>query len=238
MSTPSGVYESAPQDSLFWNYVDAVRRRRRFVLAVFAVVATLGALRALLARPIYEATAQILIERDSPNVLTFKEVAEVDTARDDYYQTQYKLLQNRVLIGRVIESLGLLQDPEFGGPLTAEQAQEVKAASPGSSPAQERAIGIFLRRLRVQPVRNSRLVAVTFESGRPERAAAAANRLAQLYIQQTLEMRYQTSAEAAQWLGAQIEDQRKKVEAAERALQKIKETEGIVNLEERRTLLE
>jgi succinoglycan biosynthesis transport protein ExoP len=237
MSTPSVAYDS-PQESLFWNYVDALRRRRTFVLAVFAVVSTVAILRTLLLTPVYEATAQILIERDTPQVLTFKEVAEVDAARDDYYQTQYKLLQNRILIGRVIDSLGLLQDPEFGGPLTPDQLQTINAAGPGVSPAIERAVGVFLGKLRVQPIRNSRLVAVTFESGRPERAAEVANRLAQLYIQQSLEMRYQTSAEAAQWLGTQIEDQRKKAEAAGRALQKVKETEGIVNLEERRTLLE
>src|SRR2546428_11115203 len=68
--------------------------------------------------------------------------------------------------------------------------------------------------------------------------AAAANRLSQLYIQQTLEFRYQTSSEAAQWLGQQIEEQKTKVEEADRALQKGKEQEGIVNIEERRTLLD
>ena len=54
------------------------------------------------------------------------------------------------------------------------------------------------------------------------------------YIQQTLEFRYQTSSEAAQWLGQQIEEQKTKVEEADRALQKVKEQEGIVNIEERR----
>src|SRR5207244_10662067 len=112
------------------------------------------------------------------------------------------------------------------------------AAAPGASQLMEGAIDAFLRRLRVLPVRNSRLVTVTYESYRPDMAAAAANRLSQLYIQQTLEFRYQTSSEAAQWLGQQIEEQKTKVEEADRALQKVKEPEGIVHIEHRRPLLD
>jgi succinoglycan biosynthesis transport protein ExoP len=228
-------YEQGPSESLLWEYVGAVLRRRRFALAVFAVVATACTFRSLLTRPVYLATAQLLIERDNPQVLSFKEVAEVDAARDDYYQTQYKLLQSRALARRVVQDLKLLEDPAFGGLGAAEAAAALAAPN---SPAVERAIDSFLSRLRVQPVRNSRLVAVGFHSGRPDQAAQIANRVAQLYIQRTLESRYETSAEAGQWLAGQIEDQRRKVEAADLALQKVKEAEGIVNLEERRTLLE
>jgi succinoglycan biosynthesis transport protein ExoP len=236
--TPPTSSEGEPQEAHLWEYIYVVLRRRRLVLAVFFGVAALATLRSLLTRPVYEATAQILIERDTPSVLSFKEVAQVDAARDDYYQTQYKLLQSRALVRRVIESLNLLQDAEFGGPRSAEEIEAVKAAAPGASQLMEGAIDAFLRRLKVLPVRNSRLVMVTYESFRPDLAAATANRLSQLYIQQTLEFRYQTSSEAAQWLGQQIAEQTGKVEGAERALQTVKEQEGIVNIEERRTLLE
>jgi len=237
-ATPPAGYEGEPQDAHLWEYIYVVLRRRRLVLAVFLGVATLATLRSLLTRPVYEGSAQILIERDTPNVLTFKEVAQVDAARDDYYQTQYKLLQSRALARRVIESMNLLQDPEYGGPRSPEEIQAVRVAAPGASPVMEKAIDAFLKNLRVVPIKNSRLVMVAYESFRPDMAAAAANRLSQLYIEQTLEFRYQTSSEAAQWLGQQIEEQKGKVEGAERALQKVKEQEGIVNIEERRTLLD
>ncbi len=235
---PPPSSEGEPQEAHLWEYIYVVLRRRRLVLAIFLGVAALATLRALLTRPVYEASAQILIERDTPSVLSFKEVAQVDAARDDYYQTQYKLLQSRALARRVIESMNLLQDPEFGGPRSAEEIEAVKAAAPGASQVMESAIDKFLKRLRVVPVKNSRLVMVTYESFRPDMAAAAANRLSQLYIEQTLEFRYQTSSEAAQWLGQQIDEQKGKVEGADRALQKVKEQEGIVNIEEHRTLLD
>ncbi|HET8647447.1 MAG TPA: GNVR domain-containing protein, partial [Vicinamibacteria bacterium] len=192
----------------------------------------------LLVRPEYRATTQILIERENPNVLAFKEVAQVDAARDDYYQTQYTLLRSRLLARRVIDELKLYRQPELGGPLDAQQLAALEAAGAGASPLMEKAIDRFLRRLSVQPVRNSRLVSVSFEAYRPQLATQVANRLAQLYIQQTLEFRYETSSEAGEWLGDQIGSQRKKVTEAEASLQKLKEREGIVNIEERRALLE
>ncbi|HLA77502.1 MAG TPA: polysaccharide biosynthesis tyrosine autokinase [Vicinamibacteria bacterium] len=230
--------DTQPQEAHLWDYVHVVLRRRRLALAILVGITALAALRTFLTRPVYEAVAQIQIQRENPNVLTFKEVAQVDAARDDYYQTQYKLLQSRALARRVVESMGLMQDPEYGGPRPEQDVAAALAQPPGQSPLVEGVVNTLLSRLRVQPVRNSQLVSVAVESYRPELSAQIANRLAQLFIRQTLEFRFQTSSDAGQWLGDQIEDQKKKVEVADLALQKVKEREGIVNIEERRTLLE
>ena len=84
---------------------------------------------------------------------------------------------------------------------------------------------------------HSRLVNVSMASFRPELAASITNALARTYIEQSLDTRFQTSTEAGQWLGTQIEDQRSKVEELDRQLQSLKEEEGLINIEERRTLL-
>lgn len=218
-------------------YLAVVVRHARLVVAVLLAVTIIAAVRTFMTRSVYKSTVQLLIERDTPSVLTFKEVAELDSARDDYFQTQYKLLQSRSLARKVIEDLNLLQDPEFGGPRDPGQVAAAYKMRPGDSQILEGASDAFLGRLKVEPVASSRIVAVSFEAFRPELAAQAANDLSQKYIEQTLEFRYKTSAEAVKWLGTQIEDQRAKVEEAEERLQKLKEKEGIVNIEDRRTLL-
>ena len=116
MATPPAEpqpYSATPQaESHLWDYVHVLLRRRRVVIAVFTAVFALATLRTLLTRPVYEGTAQILIERNDPSVLNFKEVAQLDSQRDDYYQTQYKLLQSRSLARRrVVDQLDLLQRP-------------------------------------------------------------------------------------------------------------------------------
>jgi polysaccharide biosynthesis transport protein len=195
------------QESHLSEHIDVLLRRRRLILAVLLAVTSVATVRTLLTRPIYQASAQILIARETPSVLTFKEVTQVDSARDDYYQTQYKLLQSRVLARKVIADLDLLRHPEFGGPRTPEQIEAIKAAPAGASPELEAVTDVFLQHLKVDPVRNSQLVSVRFEAFSPDLAAQCANRLSQLYIQQTLDFRYQTSSEAGEWLGGQIEQQ-------------------------------
>jgi succinoglycan biosynthesis transport protein ExoP len=225
-------------ESHLWDYVHVLLRRRRLVLGVFFGVLTLVTLRTLLMRPVYQSAAQILIERTDPTVLSFKEVSQVDAGRDDYYQTQYRLLQSRSLAQRVIEQLGLLNEPEYGGPRAEDRLRGILAQPPGQSREMERAIDAFLERLRVSPIRNSRLVGVAMSSHSPELAARATNELATLYIQQSLDLRTRTSSEAGEWLGTQVDEQRRKVEELETRLQGVRESSGIVNVEERRALVD
>ena len=65
------------------------------------------------ATPLYESKAQILIEKENANVVSFKEAFEQNQITDDYYQTQYKLLQSRGLARRTMETLHLWGHPEF-----------------------------------------------------------------------------------------------------------------------------
>jgi succinoglycan biosynthesis transport protein ExoP len=229
-----------PAEAHLWDYVHVLLRRRRMILAVFVAVVGLAALRSFLTKPVYEATAQLLIEKEDPNVLSFKGVTEerAGTGIDDYYQTQYKLLQSRTLASNVIVQLDLLNDPEYGGPRDEDKIEAILAQPPGRDPTMEETVNRLLRHLTVQPVRNSRLVNVSVTSGNPELAATATNTLAQLYIRQSLDLRSRTSTEAGEWLGTQIDEQRRKAEQADRKLQELKAAEGLVNIEERRTLLD
>jgi polysaccharide biosynthesis transport protein len=229
-----------PPEGHLWDYVHVVLRRRTLVVAVFLAVACAAAVRSFLTRPVYQATAQILIERDDPNVLSFKGVTEEKAGGgiDDYYQTQYKLLQSRTLARHVVETSGLLNDAELGGPRTPEQIAALRQSAPGMSPEMEGVVDAFLGRVRVQPVRNSRLVSVSFEAFRPELAATAANALSKAYIQQALDLRSGTSAEAGEWLGTQIAEQRKKVDELTARMRAVEQKDGIVNVEERRQLLD
>src|SRR5713101_9491537 len=119
---PAPADSQAGEDHL-WDYLAVLLRHRKLALAIFLTATAVATIRTLLTRPVYMATAQILIEREKSNVLSFKDVTEVDAAKDDYYQTQYRLLQSRSLARRVVETLNLLQDPEFGGPRPPTEVQ-------------------------------------------------------------------------------------------------------------------
>ena len=218
----------------YWN---VVRRRRGLAFLVFLVILGAGLARVALLRPVYKATAQILIERQIPSVLEFEQHPRTQ-AVDDFYQTQYRLLQSRLLARQVVERLGLLKEPEFGGPRSEAEVNTARQSAPGASPDMEQAIDGFLSSLRIEPIRDSQMVSVSFLSRRPDLAAHAVNTLAEAYIQQTLEFRYRVSAEAGSWLTDEANEQARKVQAAEAALQEFKEKEGLVSIDERRTLVE
>jgi capsular exopolysaccharide synthesis family protein len=227
----------APDALHLRDYWHVLLRRRWLALFVFALVAGAGTVRVLLQKPQYRATSQILIERQPPDVLDFEKNARMPEAVDDFYQTQYRLLQSRLLARQVIERMDLLKEPEYGG-LTDTQLAAAEKAAPGASPSMEWAIDLFLQRLHVQPIRNSQLVALIMDSSRPAVASGAANTLAQVYIQQTLDFRYRVSAEAGEWLDKETAEHTRQLAQAELALQQFQEREGLANMEARRMLLD
>jgi capsular exopolysaccharide synthesis family protein len=231
--TPSG-----PPSLHLRDYWHVVLRRRWLALAVLLAVTAAGVARVMLARPEYRATAQLLIEHQAPDVLDFEKNPRAAEVWDDFYQTQYRLLQSRLLARKAVVKLDLLRDPAFAGALSEAEIAAAQQAAAGASPVMEQAVDRFLAGLKVQPIRNSQLIALVYESPRPERAAQAANALAELYIQQTLDFRYRVSAEAGAWLDQETAEHTRKVSEAERALQEFQDREGLGDVEERRALLE
>jgi capsular exopolysaccharide synthesis family protein len=214
------------------DYWAVVYRWRRLVIAVALLFTAGAALRALLARPVYRATAQILVARQVPQVLEFKDIVGMDAQSwgDEYHLTQLKLIESRSLARRVVEKLGLAQDPEFAGKPAEDGA--------GSPAAIERAVSAFLGRVDARRLEHSQLFSVAFEASGAELSARAANTLAETFIEEAVRARAETAGQASSWLAAQIEEQRGKVQAAQEALQRLSEETGIVSFEERRELLE
>ena len=209
------------------DYWAVVHRWRYLVGAVTLLITGAAVLHALLARPVYRASAEILIARQVPQVLEFRDIVGVDSQSwgDEYHLTQLKLIESRSLARRVVEKLGLAHDPEFAG----------EAGEPASI---ERVVDSFQGRVDARRVEHSQIISVTFEASRAELAARAANTLAETFIEEAVRMRAETAGQVSSWLGAQIEEQRGKVQAAQDALQRLSEETGIVNFEERRALLD
>jgi capsular exopolysaccharide synthesis family protein len=233
------------------DYARIVVKRRYIAISAFVVIALLTAVYTFTATPVYEGQVQLLIESDNPNVVSFKQVIDEEQSRQDYYQTQHKLLQSRSLARNTIDELKLWNDPELrpdpahqklslgnamrGGAawvaslFVTAPAAEVPAAN--ETVSQSKAIDAFLARLNVSPVRNSRLVEVSFRSTNAKQAASVANGLAKAYINQSLDVRYSATREASDWLAQQLEEQRKQVETAESALQQYRESHDAISFD-------
>ena len=227
-------------------YMAMLHKRRGIVLTCLGVSLALAVLHNYTTRPVYQATTQILIDRDTPNVLPNKELVELVQGGMDYYQTQYQLLKGRSLAERAVERLKLRTHPELATGPMMNPWERVRGffgrppsavADPSGIPLSP-AAAAFRSRIDVDPLPGSRLVNLRFRAYDPQVAADAVNTLAQLYIEQSLELRFTTSTEATGWLSERLAEQQAKVDAAEKALQEYREREGLVNQEERQGLVE
>jgi succinoglycan biosynthesis transport protein ExoP len=245
------------------DYVRVVYKRRWVALPVFLGVLTIGAVNSYRTTPLYRATTQILIEKDAPKVGDLSTIFQQQDGwnNDEFYQTQYRILQSRSLARKTAEAMKLDAHPKLGeatqpvrGPWTIRGAIAativfVKSAvgiAPEPARANEapkerdpfaRYAGVVLGSLSVAPVRNSRLVDISMTSTDPQFAAELANAHARTYIEQNLEYRFSASKEATAWLESQLAEQRKKVEESEAALQRYKEQHDAVAVEDRQNIV-
>jgi capsular exopolysaccharide synthesis family protein len=257
----AGMYAGEPSSSAGTHvreWLRVIYRRRLLAAAIIVLAIGAAALYTYTREPVYEAQVQVLIETADPNIISFSDVVDEARANGNYYQTQYELLRSRALARRTLARLNLWRHPYFSGaPAGTESGRPQSAAPPPANAAvvanevrdgavrspevpltaaalsaESGAIGRFQRNLEVLPVRTTRLVNIRFRSPDPELAARIVNTHAEQYIEQNLEFRAQASNEAGEWLSERLEQERRRVQESEAALQRFREENDGVSLEE------
>src|SRR5437867_9978800 len=94
----------------------------------------------------------------------------------------------------------------------------------------------FQDRITVKPVRGTRLAHITVESEDPQFAAQAANTLASVYIDRTLDLKSKAKEKAAKWFATHLDELRKRVEESEQALYAYRSKYGLMDVNERQTM--
>lgn len=215
------------------DYWRVLVKRRWIVYAVLAVVVTTVTLSSLLTEPIYTATARLQIERSSPNVLPFQQVVgEPLDYHNDFYRTQYGLIQSRRVARDVVRSLRLERHPEF-------RVEVPEEAGQGTTPEQaveSTLVDRLLKDLDVEPVLGSRLVDVSFSAHDRRLATKLANRIAETYIDFNSRAQYNTSERASTSLTLQMANLQEEIEEKEKQLQAYATEHGIIPLNEKQNI--
>jgi capsular exopolysaccharide synthesis family protein len=240
------AYPVEPEEAHFWDYWRVIVRHRWTVLSFFLVTVLVVTVWTFTTRPVYSSTATVRIEKEEPRVLKFEEVVREDNPQQDYYQTQFKILESRSLAARVIGLLALDQHPEFLNAEDRSVLERVRIWSreqlvrwlpvpppPTPQAAEDLALEsplteAFHERLAVEPVRNARLVRVSFRSYYPDLAARVANTLAEAFIAQNMEQKVEATRYATQFLGRQMEEARDRLEVSEQKLNDFLKANDIV----------
>jgi len=237
-----------PKEAELRDYWKVILKRKWTIISFTFIVLIATGVMTFTMTPIYRSTATLQINKENPQVVDFKEIFSVNMMEMDYYQTQYRVLESRTLAKRVIHFLNLSEHPEFlPKPQTAYQEWKGKIlasfsgffgspkedASPSETKKEILLINRFLSRLKIEPIRNSRLVKIHFDSNYPELSAQISNTLATTYMQQNLEIRFITTETAKEWLTGQLQDLKGKVERADEDLHIFGSKHDIISLDEK-----
>src|SRR4029079_9313126 len=95
------------------DYLRMLYKWRWVAFPVFLIAFVAGAVNTLRQTPIFEGHVQLLIAQDTPSIGKIDQMFQTGDSyyNDDFYQTQYRILQSRSLAKQTIEAMHLWNAP-------------------------------------------------------------------------------------------------------------------------------
>ncbi len=223
--------------SIIRQYLRIALRWRYVILGAITACVLLGLVVTLLTTPRYTAASTIEISREANKVTDFQGVErDASVADQEFYQTQYGLLQSRSLSERVAMQLRLIDSPDFYAMFGKKSSEPAFQLTNGRYPAsgraeRQRAAGKILRdNLNISPTRQSRLVEIRFTSPNAGLSANVANAWAENFIQMNLERKVQATSYGRNLLQRQLSQFKERLNESQRQLVGYASAQQIINL--------
>ncbi len=220
----------------FHSFVGIIRRRLPIFLVIVACSIVLGLLYLFTTPSSYTATSTMVI--DTRKVQLFQQQSVLgDIAIDaGTVQTQVEILKSQNISLAVIKELHLAEDPEFTGSgsgllgaIFGAASSVLGEAAPSETLLQRRALVAFDSRRTINRVGVTYIMEVSFRSYDPDKAARIANAIAEAYVVDQLDAKYQATRRASIWLQDRIKELRTQSSAAEQAVVDFKQNNNIVD---------
>jgi len=216
---------------VYWNIIS---KRRWTILSTAFIVTVLVAIASFKMTPIYEATVRLDIEADTLQIQSLNDFFRQIPTDEAFIGTQIQVLEGVSLAERTMEQAGVLKDPRW----VAAIQQSSSPFSSGLATSPDELLRHFRRCLHVQKVRDSHVVAVSFESADPHLSARIANALADNYIESNFRQKYDATRQASGWMEQQLDELKAKVEKSQQALVDYERQNAIVNISDKESVVE
>lgn len=220
-------------------YLIQIFRRQKLVIGLVAgIVISLAALYCLFATPQYTASAELLIDTQQARGLEVMPqlTGIMDSGAID---SQVQILLSERISKAVIKDLKLVDRKkkeleERGTSLSSTVASVVLPFLVTSTPLSDFEIERgqvedFADRLKVKRIGSSYVIELDFKAPDQQLAADVANQIAEAYIVDQLEAKYQATRRASVWLQDRIAELRDQALAADRAVQDFKAKYDIID---------
>ena len=213
-AAPVASWEQMPKEPHLLDYLIILKKHQWLVLSFLLTVVTVVTIATFKMKPVYVAAARVEVDREAQSIQPFPDSNSYDDYVDseNYIETQTKILQSETLALQTIKSMDLGRYPEFGG-----RPNTFIIPHAGVTSQRPAILGSFLGSLSIQRIKDSRLIEVRFEAQDPQLAAQIVNGHLQNYIEANFRSKYDATQQASNWLSAELEELRIKVEKSEAA---------------------
>lgn len=232
--SPADRVQSTPSDDGAIDLVallGTVWRGKLMILGITLLAILLGGYYAyMVATPMYRSTAVVMLNNREEQVVNFESVIGGLGSDSSVVNTEVEVLKSRGLLGKVVDHLDLIDDPEFNTSLRPQYLidhlkQVVKSllnpddmvsdAPPSNSSIRQATISTLLSMMTVRNISQSLVFEVTIETTSPQKSAKIADMLVNLYILNQLEVKFDATEQATTWLTERVTDLQAQLEQAE-----------------------
>jgi polysaccharide biosynthesis transport protein len=205
-------------DHYFW-----LLKRHWWKIAIAVVLCTaLTTVYCFSVTPIYEATASIAIDHQSPSTAIGPDSPPADAGNlDDLLNTEVRIIQSDPVLRPVADQYHLLP-PKKGH--AAGHARELDGP-------------VELPELSVARIPNSLIINIGYRASDPNKAAEVANAIANSYITRGMEMRARASMGSTAFMEKQIDELKKNMDDSAKALAGYERDLGLINPDEQISIL-
>jgi succinoglycan biosynthesis transport protein ExoP len=232
-----GLLMGAPGDDTqdegleFMQYLHIIQKHWMVILAAVAVAIGIGIAVTLMTQRVYEAGVTVQIDKEAAQVVEVQNLEPADQGSyDEFFQTQYGLIKSESLSARVVDKLGLVNEPATLRLLGLDDSQQKGGGKLTFTQKREALITYLLGNLNVAPVQRSRLVRITVDSPDRQFSARIANAFADNFIASNLDRRFDASAYARKFLEERLAETKSRLEQSERDLVGYARQQQIINV--------
>ncbi len=196
----------------FWHIVV---KRLATILTAALVVLVLTAIYTFRMAPVYRATSSMEVAVNYPEIQSLSETYRPTLVADDeFLTTEIQVLQSDSLAWTTMQQLGI----DRGAPAERPLVSSGQSATQIARTRKTTTIEGFKEGLTIEPLKDSRILTVSYESKSPEMAADVVNHLVRNFIDFNFQVRNDFTRRASGGMEAQLEELKAKMERSQQAL--------------------
>lgn len=247
------------------DYIRVLRKRKQTVLTFFIITVTLVSIGVLTMsqEPMYQASTRILVEKSDPSSLIEGSNAYYRAWDPEFLETQAKIITSTSVALKVVHALKLdttyrdffFEEEENEGFSLVQWAKDTLAKvmpshedtenneeGPVIEPDQEITDADIIAEMistciELNPVRDTRIIDMSYQFKNPVIAQMIVNTVVKAYIEELLDMRMRSATHAIGWMSQKAEEERSKLEKAEKALSDYMREKDIITIEDKITIV-